>query len=121
MRWSPEPAIVRRDDLLARTRRVSLLVAGAATAASIGLATVLGLSIPGKAATTTGNQAPAPSPAPTPAGSHHGRAGHHGTSAKHGTGTKHGAKHGTKHAHLAPPTQPPSSSSAPPVTSSGGS
>jgi hypothetical protein len=125
MRWPPEPAIARRDDLLARTRRVSLFVAGGATAASIGLATVLGLSIPGKAATTTGTQAPAPTPNLAPAGSHQGRAGHHGTSAKHGTGTKHrtGAKHrtGTKHAHLAPPTQPPSSSSAPPVTSSGGS
>jgi len=115
MRWSQEPAIARRDDLLVRTRSVSLLIAGGATAATIALATILGLSIPGKAATTTGTRAPSPAgagqhPAPAPAGKH-------GTSA----GARHGAKHRTKHSHLAPPTQPPSSSSAPPVTSSGGS
>ena len=73
MRW-PETAIARRDDLLARTRRLTLLVAGTASAASIGLATVLGLSIPGKAATTTGTQAPtvptrAPRPRPASPGS----------------------------------------------------
>jgi len=104
MRW-PETAIVRRDDLLARTRRLTLLVAGGASAASIGLATVLGLSIPGKAA-TTGSQTPTtqnPSASPSPAPG------------------KHGTRHSHGHRHLAPPTQPPSTSQAPPTTSSGGS
>jgi hypothetical protein len=112
MRW-PETAIARRDDLLARTRRLTLLVAGAASAASIGLATVLGLSIPGKAA-TTGTQAPTsqnPSSPASPAPSQH--------STRHSTGP--GTRHGHRHRHLAPPAQPPSSSPAPPATSSGGS
>jgi hypothetical protein len=119
MRRPPELAVARRDDLLARTRRVSVLVAGAATAGSIGLATVLGLSIPGKAA-TTGTPAP-PSPGPsqgTAPAAQHGT----GTHTRPGTRTASGphANHG-KHANLAPPPQSPSSSSAPPVTSSGGS
>jgi hypothetical protein len=126
MRRPPQRTIARRNDLLARTRSVSLVVAGGATAASIGLATILGLSIPGKAAT-------AGTKAQTPTGSHQGTAssGQQGTRTKHGTGTrtKHGTRskhgtgtrHGAKHSHLAPPTQPPSSSSAPPTTSSGGS
>ncbi len=115
MRW-PETAIVRRDDLLARTRRLSLLVAGVASAASIGLATVLGLSIPGKAATTAGNQAPiVPNPTPTPATGQHGQSGHNGRHGQHATRPRHG------HRRLAPPTQPPSTSTAPPTTSSGGS
>ncbi len=106
MRW-PETAIARRDDLLARTRRLTLLVAGAASAASIALATVLGLSIPGKAA-TTGTRVPTtqnPSTSPSP--------GQHGT--------RHGSRHSHGRSHLAPPAQPPSSSQAPPTTSSGGS
>jgi hypothetical protein len=111
MRWQPETAITRRDNLLARTRGLSLLIAGTATAASVGLATVLGLSIPGKAATTTSPQSPAGShraPAPGAPGQHHSRPG------------KHHSQPG-RHRHLAPPAQPPSKSTAPPVTSSGGS
>lgn len=112
MRW-PETAIVRRDDLLARTRRLTLLIAGAASAASIALATVLGLSIPGKAA-TTGSRTPAvPNPTAAPA------PGQHGTNPRTRPGNRHGHSHGRTH--LAPPTQPPSSSQAPPTTSSGGS
>jgi hypothetical protein len=115
MRWPPQTAIVRRDTLLARTRWLSVLVAGAAGAASIVLATILGQSIPGRAATTTttGTQPPAgPSPARTPTRTptKAPTGGQHGT-----TGTRH------HHHHLAPPTQPPSTSSAPPVTKSGGS
>jgi hypothetical protein len=108
MRW-PETAIARRDDLLARTRRLTLLVAAGAGAASIGLAAVLGLSIPGKAATTTGTQAPTvPNPSTSPA------PGQPGT------------RPGPGHRHLAPPRQPPSTpaaptSTAPPATKSGGS
>jgi hypothetical protein len=114
MRW-PETAIARRDDLLARTRRLTLLVAGSACAASIGLATVLGLSIPGKAA-TTGTQAPTvPNPSNSPAPGHPGR---HSQGGRHG---QHGTRSGHGHRRLAPPKQPPSTSTSPPATKSGGS
>lgn len=120
MGGQPRTAITRRDDLLTRTKGLSLLVAGAAGAVSVGLAAVLGLSIPGKAATTkaqtpTGQGQPGQGQGQRqgqpPAGSHRsGQAGKH-------------SKHGTRHRHLAPPAQPPSKpkSQAPPVTSSGAS
>ncbi|HET7012814.1 MAG TPA: hypothetical protein VFI65_02815 [Streptosporangiaceae bacterium] len=114
MRW-PDTAIARRNDLLARTRRLTLLVVGAASAASIGLATVLGLSIPGKAATTGAKAPSGPNPTASPA------PGRHGTNPRTNPKTTHGTRHHHGRSHLAPPTQPPSSSQAPPTTSSGGS
>ena len=47
MRWPQESAIARRDDHLARTRRLSLWIVGAATAASFALATAFGFALPG--------------------------------------------------------------------------
>jgi hypothetical protein len=113
----PDTAIARRDDLLARTRRLTLLVAGGASAATIALATVLGLSIPGQAA-TAGTRAPASPSSSAPGKPATGRPGRPGTN--HGHGTRHG------HRHLTPPTQAPSTpvpskSTAPPTTSSGAS
>jgi hypothetical protein len=115
----PDTAIARRDDLLARTRRLTLLVAGGASAATIALATVLGLSIPGKAA-TTGTRAPASPSSKAPATPGRPATGRPGTNHGHGT------RHSTRHRHLARPTQAPSTpvpskSKAPPTTSSGGS
>jgi hypothetical protein len=102
MRWPQESAITRRDDHLARTRRLSLWIAGGAAAASLGLATAFGYALPGHAV-TSGAQAPA---------SHSGQGSGHGRSGQRG-------HHGSRK--LAPPRQPPSGSVAPPVVSSGGS
>ena len=46
MRW-PHDAFTRRDELLVRTRRLTLWIAGCATMASIGLAAALGFALPG--------------------------------------------------------------------------
>ena len=98
MRRPLESAVVRRDDQLIRTRRLSAWLAGGATATSLGLAGVLGLAIPGHAAPLRGHPA-AVKPAPRTTGSH---------------------GHARRH-RITPPSAPPSSSSAPPVVSSGGS
>src|SRR5450432_1173693 len=58
MRRPLESAITRRDDHLARTRRLSLWIAGGAAAASVSLATAFGFALPGHAV-TSGGQAPA--------------------------------------------------------------
>lgn len=49
MRWPQESAITRRDDHLARTRRISVTIIGWATAASIALAVAFGFALPGHA------------------------------------------------------------------------
>ncbi|HXP19826.1 MAG TPA: hypothetical protein VN840_09300 [Streptosporangiaceae bacterium] len=103
MRWPQESAITRRDDHLARTRRLSLWIAGGAAAASLALATAFGYALPGHAV-TSGAQAPA---------SHSGRGSGHSGAGRSG--------HGGSGRQLAPPQQPPSGSVAPPVVSSGGS
>jgi len=51
MRWPHQSAITRRDEHLARTRRLSTWIAGGATAASFGLAAALGFALPGHAVT----------------------------------------------------------------------
>jgi hypothetical protein len=45
MRWPHESAITRRDEHLVRTRRMSVWIAGGATAASVGLAAALGFPL----------------------------------------------------------------------------
>jgi hypothetical protein len=52
MRSALQNAISRRDDRLARTRRLSVGIATGATLASVGLAAMLGAAIPGQASTT---------------------------------------------------------------------
>jgi hypothetical protein len=102
MRWPHESAITRRNDHLARTRRLSLWIAGCATAASLALATAFGYALPGHAVTNSGTQ--------SPAGQGSGQTGQgSGSSHHHGSGQ------------LAPPQQPPAQPAAPPVVSSGGS
>jgi hypothetical protein len=104
MRWSYESAITRRDEHLARTRRVSMWLAGGATAASLGLAAALGFALPGHTATSAARST-------AQSGS--------------GSGQRSGRATGSGSAHnrgaLTPPRQSPASSSAPPVVSSGGS
>ncbi len=101
MRWPNESAITRRDDHLVRTRRLSLWIAGGATAASLGLATAFGYALPGHAVAATGK---------SPAGQGSGQ-GHQGSGGSH--------QHGT--GGLTAPQQPPAQPAAPPVVSSGGS
>lgn len=103
MRWPHESAITRRDEHLARTRRLSIWIAGSATAASFGLAAALGFALPGH---TSGSGAQPAGQASTQSGQ--------GTQAGHRSGSAH-------HRRLAPPQQAPTNSGAPPVVSSGGS
>jgi hypothetical protein len=95
MRRPHETAITRRDEHLARTRRLSLWIAGGAMAASLGLATGFGYALPGHSVAAAGTQAPA------------------------GQGSGHPRHH--RSGQLSPPQQPPSQPTAPPVVSSGGS
>ena len=109
MRWPHDSAILRRDEHLARTRRLTLWAAGGATAASFGLAAALGFALPGHTSSASAQ----------PAGQTGTRPGSAGGSGQHsGTGTSHRTHH---HRRLAPPQQPPANTGAPPVVSSGGS
>ncbi|HUC59290.1 MAG TPA: hypothetical protein VMA95_17950 [Streptosporangiaceae bacterium] len=118
MRSALENAISRRDDRLVRTRHLTAWIAGASTAASVGLAMVLGAAIPGHASASSG-QAPA-----APAG---GSGRTHGTAHRSGQGTGHRTAH--RHHHrggLKPPAAPPASGSGSgsggaPVVHTGGS
>ncbi|HVB42518.1 MAG TPA: hypothetical protein VNF47_07390 [Streptosporangiaceae bacterium] len=112
MRWPQESAITRRDDQLARTRRLTIWIAGGATAASLGLAAALGYALPGHAVTTGG---------PAPAGQ---TSTNTGTSGGTGSGSGSGSGQsgsGTSGGGIAPPQQAPTTTTAPPVVSSGGS
>jgi len=105
-------AVARRDSRLARTRRVSLLVAGGAAAASLGLGTAFAHAIPGHGPPATlsrpGPAAPAAQPGQRHAGQRH--AGH-----RAGTGRRRQLRQ------PAQPPQPPPSTPAAPVVVSGGS
>lgn len=116
MRRPLETAVLRRDNQLGRTRRLTAWIAGGATAASIGLAAVLGTAIPGRAA-----------PASNQTGVQHPGSGSSGTGTGGGSGASQGTASGSGHqapAHrhrLSAPTSPPATTTAPPVVSSGGS
>ncbi|MHB1595214.1 MAG: hypothetical protein ACYCO9_22185 [Streptosporangiaceae bacterium] len=101
MRWPHQSAITRRDDQLARTRRLSLWVAGGATAGTVVLTVALGSALPGhtitKGAPATGT-------------------GTGGTASSRPSGDD-----SSGGGQVAPPTQAPSQPTAPPVVSSGGS
>jgi hypothetical protein len=108
MRWPHESAITRRDEHLARTRRLSIWIAGGASAASLGLAGALGFALPGHSVSSGTS---------THAGTGHSA---QGTGQGTGSGQRSGsARH--HHRRLAPPAQAPGNSGAPPVVSSGGS
>jgi hypothetical protein len=105
MRWPHDSAIARRNDQLARTRRLTAWIAGGATAASLVLAGALGFALPGHAA-SSGSQA-------GPAGGQ--------TSGPSGGGSSQRHQPTSQHRRLHPPRHHPRSSAAPPVVSSGGS
>jgi hypothetical protein len=106
MRWPHESAITRRDEHLARTRKLSVWIAGGATAASFGLAAALGFALPGHTVTAAKQSA-----GQTSSGSGHAS----------GQGTRHRTGTGHQHRRLSPPRQAPVNTGAPPVVSSGGS
>lgn len=127
MRWSHDPmqsAVTRRDDNLARTRRLSAWIAGGATAASFALAAALGYVLPGHSyastpATHTGSvtgQHGSGGSGGSGGGQRSGGGGSGGSGSSGGSSGSGGSGRG-----LAPPQQPPSTSTAPPVVSSGGS
>jgi len=132
MRRRLDSAMIRRDTRLDRTRKLSVWIAGGAAAACVGLATLLGTAIPGRAANsgsraTTGQASSGRQPG---SGRQAGSPGQTGSSGQTGPGdrgtrhaqptTGHGRAHGQRHI-LSPPSAPPSQSTAPPVVSSGGS
>jgi hypothetical protein len=119
MRWPHESAVARRNEHLARTRKLSLWIAGGATAASLGLAAALGVSLPGHTATTasqSGSTATSGS-----SGSASGNKGAGPDTGTSNTGANTGSHHAHHHAAIAPPKQAPAHTKAPPVVSSGGS
>jgi len=103
MRWPHESAITRRDEQLARTRRLTIWVASGATVTSFGLAAALGFALPGHTAS------------PGAGTSTHAGSGRNGTA---GSGSQ---SQRSAHRKLSPPHRAPASSNAPPVVSSGGS
>jgi hypothetical protein len=130
MREHLHSAARRRDERLARIRRLSLWITGGAAAASLGLGTAFAHALPGHAAaTSSGASAAGAARAAAGAAGAGARAGRSGkpaaggsapsapaTSASAGASAAHHAKHG-----LARPKQQPASTPAPPVVSSGGS
>lgn len=97
----------RRDQRLARTRRISLWLAGGAAAASLGLGTAFARDLPGHHAPGAGTQ---------PAGA----AGTQPQPARPPT-TQPGTAPSSGPTHLAQPAQPPATTPAAPQATSGGS
>jgi hypothetical protein len=121
MRWAHESAVTRRDEHLARTRKLSLWIAGGATAASLGLAAALGAALPGHTVSTASPSGPAAT-----SGSSGSASGDKGAAPNTGTGNagasgNTGSQHTHHHAAIAPPKHAPAHTHAPPVVSSGGS
>jgi hypothetical protein len=125
MRLPHQSAVIRRDAHLNRTRRLSLWIAGSATAASLGLTVALGHALPGHTV-SSGSQS---APGTTTSGSHNGTGSGSGSgSGTSGSGNVAGGNGGSgragtaRHHHhaLARPRQAPTPASTP-VVSSGGS
>ncbi len=124
MRWPQEPpenAVTRRDDNLARTRRLTAWIAGGAIAASFGLAAALGYALPGRsyASTPAGQTGSVTGQRGTTSGTSGGQRSKGGGTS--GTSNSGGGTSNSGNGGLAPPQQPPGSSVSPPVVSSGGS
>lgn len=103
----------RRDERLARIRRLTLWITGGAAAASLGMGSAFAHALPGHAASAS-----------TSSGSTSTGAARTGTKATGSTGTAaaSSSQGGHHHRHrLAPPAQQPVSTPAPAVVSSGGS
>ncbi|MGO8960437.1 MAG: hypothetical protein ACLQFR_24150 [Streptosporangiaceae bacterium] len=124
----------RRDDRLARVRKLSLWITGGAAAASLGLGTAFAHELPGHASAATSSTARSGATVsgsqrivggPSQPGTGHPGSAHGGTS-RAGTGTAATGKSGSRRhppalAKPAQAPQPASNPAAPPVVSSGGS
>jgi hypothetical protein len=126
----PQPtdhAAYRRDQRLARTRRVSLWVAGGAAAASLGLGTAFAHDLPGHHAPAVGAQPGAGSqnaqPHDTQASPEPGGSGAASSQTPTAQRPASGAATDPSPAptHLSQPQQPPATTPAPAQTVSGGS
>ena len=119
MREHVHSASRRRDERLARVRKLSLWITGGAAAASLGLGTAFAHALPGHSASSqAGTSAGGLSAAGgAPAGGSSNGATASG--ARSGS-TRRSSGHHHRHK-LAQPTQQPVNTPAPPVVSSGGS
>ena len=108
-------AVRRRDQWLARTRRVSLWVAAGAAAASLGLGTAFAHALPG-------HRGPAAGAQPGAAAGHPPQGTQPRSTQPPGTGaTGSPAAPSPAATHLTQPAQPPATTAAPPQATSGGS
>ncbi|HEY2551276.1 MAG TPA: hypothetical protein VGI64_11935 [Streptosporangiaceae bacterium] len=99
----------RRERLLARTRRLTVLVTGSALAGAVALGAAFAQALPGHAAT-----------AASPAGQHPAQPRPGGGSAR--PHRRHRAVHaGQRHQQLRPAASPPAATTSPPSVTSGGS
>jgi hypothetical protein len=112
MREHLHVASARRDDRLARIRKLTLWIGGGAAAASLGLGTAFAHALPGHAASSQAGSSGASAGAPDGGGSG-------GRPAGGAEGSGKPVRH--HHDKLARPQQPPAHTSAPPVVTSGGS
>ena len=105
----------RRDERLARVRKLTRWITGGAAAASLGMGTAFAHELPGHSASTP-TSSRSMSTGAAQAGTNASGSGAAGTSA--GSGSRRGHHHRHR---LAPPAQRPVSTPAAPVVSSGGS
>jgi hypothetical protein len=120
MREHTHEASKRRDDGLARIRKVTFWITGGAAAASLGLGTAFAQQLPGHSGTATsaGTSATIGGAPRTGASAQSGASGRAGGSGGRTSGRQH------QHALAKPkqaPQQPASNPAPPPVVSSGGS
>lgn len=113
MRETMHSAAARRDDRLARVRRLSLWITGGAAAASLGLGTAFAHAMPGQAASGSPTSAGKPASTASPGtGSSTGRPA--------SVSPSHKAAPRSSHT-LAPPASTPTPTQQQPVVQSGGS
>jgi hypothetical protein len=121
MREHMHHASMRRDEGLARIRKISLWITGGAAFASLGLGTAFAHALPGhaSAATSTGGATVSGSPRTGAGAAQSGGPAQSGARTSGKTGSRH-----HQHALAKPaqaPQQPASNPAPPPVVSSGGS
>lgn len=127
MRETMHSAAARRDDRLARVRRLSLWITGGAAAASLGLGTAFAHAMPGDAASGSPASSAASS---TSAAGGPTSAGKPASTPSPGTGSSAGRPASVSPSHkaaprssqtLAPPASTPAPTQQQPVVQSGGS
>ena len=108
----------RRDQRLARARRLTLWAAGGAAAASLGLGAAFAHALPGHHSSAPGAASGATSAGTQPTGTQPAGTQPTGTQP---TGTQPTGAPASPRQQISPPAQPPATTTAPPQTTSGGS